>query len=89
METKITAFDVSGWLFGLVLIAIGVANLILVHPVPGIVYLLLSLIYLPPTNDYFTAKFGFAIPRLVKIFLGIFIMWFTLGISDLADIIGL
>nr|WP_294934784.1 hypothetical protein [uncultured Flavobacterium sp.] len=89
MEAKITAFNISGWLFGLVLITIGIANLFLVHPVPGIVYLLLSLIYFPHINELLKEKFGFTIPLAVKIILGIIIMWFTLGISDLAEICGL
>jgi len=89
MDTKIITFTISGWLFGLVVLIIGVANLFLVHPTPGIIYLLLSLLYFPPVKEILKEKFGFAIPLAVKIILGIVIIWFTLGISDLADICGL
>ena len=68
-------------------VAIGLLNLFLVHPVPGIVYLLLSILYFPPANDLLRERFGFSIPPVVKIILGIFIIWFTLGISDLGDMI--
>ena len=89
MEAKISMYAIGGWLFGLVLVTIGVANMILVHPVPGIIYVLLSLLYFPPVNDFVREKFGFALPLAVKIILGIVVMWFTLGISDLAEICGL
>ena len=74
-------------IFALLVIAIGVANLILVHAVPGVVYLLLSLVYLPPVNDFLQKKFGFSIPTIIKIMLGIILIMFTLGVSDLGDMI--
>ena len=75
------------WIFGIIVLAIGVLNLILVHPVPGIVYLLLSLIYLLPANADLKKRYGFSIPLVVKIILGIVIIMFTLGVSDLGDMI--
>jgi hypothetical protein len=61
-------------------------NLFLVHAVPGIIYLLLSFVYIPPANSTLKQWFGFSIPLVVKIILGIVIVWFTLGVSDLGDI---
>ncbi|MGZ5245275.1 MAG: hypothetical protein ACXWD4_15245, partial [Bacteroidia bacterium] len=58
-----------------------------VHPVPGIVFLLLSSLYLPQVNDFSKKKFGFSIPLTATIILGIIIIWFTLGVSDLGDMI--
>ena len=72
---------------GVLVFIIGAANMVLVHPVPGIVFLLLSLLYFPPIDTFFMKKFGFRIPLVVKIILGIVIFWFTLGVSDLGDII--
>lgn len=89
MVAKISTSYVAGWLFASLLVVIGVANLVLVHPVPGTVYILLSLLYLPPVNEFMATRFGFVIPMAVKIILGIFILWFTLGVSDLAEIMGL
>lgn len=89
MESKITTSLISGWLFGFVILAIGVANMFLVHLVPGIIYLLLSLIYFPPANAVLKKNLGFSIPLVIKIILGVIIIWFTLGISDLAEICGL
>jgi drug/metabolite transporter superfamily protein YnfA len=78
---------VFGWLFALIVIAIGVANIILVHAVPGIIYLLLSLVFMPPVNAALKKQFDFGIPLVAKVVLGIVIIMFTLGVSDLGDII--
>jgi hypothetical protein len=76
-----------GWIFGTIVLAVGTLNLFLVHVVPGGIYLLLSCIYLPPANLVLRKSFGFSIPLLVKIILGAFIIMFTLGVSDLGNII--
>ena len=47
--------------------AIGVLNLFLVHPVPGIVGLLLSLVYFPPATALLKEKTGWTIPPAIKI----------------------
>jgi hypothetical protein len=78
---------IAGWIFGLIVFAIGVLNMILVHPVPGLIYILLSFVYFPSVNNVLRKRVGFTIPPLVKIVLGIFVTWFTLGISDLGDMI--
>ena len=87
MEQRITAFSVISWLFATLVFIAGIANLFLVHPVPGVVYLLLSLIYLPPVSDALRERFGFSILPVVKIILAIVIIMFTLGVSDLGDMI--
>jgi hypothetical protein len=78
---------IFSFFFSLVLIIVGVLNIILVHPVPGIIYLLVSLIYLPPLNNLFLRKTGLYIPVLLKFILAIVIFMFTLGVSDLGDMI--
>ena len=75
----------TGWIFGAVVMVIGILNLFLVHAVPGIAYILISLVYIPPANAFFKKLFGFSIPLAIKIFLGVFIIMFTLGVSDLGD----
>ncbi|WP_345160715.1 hypothetical protein [Pontibacter saemangeumensis] len=87
MNRELNAWQFSGWIFGLVVITIGLLNLFLVHPVPGIAYLLLSLVYLPPANAYIRKKWRFSVPLVVKILLGIVLIMFTLGVSDLGDMI--
>lgn len=87
MNNRPNAWSISGWIFAVVLLAIGVLNIVLVHPVPGIIYLLLSVVYLPPANAMLKEKLDFSIPLVVKIILGITIIMFTLGVSDLGDMI--
>jgi hypothetical protein len=82
---KISFALIAGWLFGLLLVIIGVMNMLLVHPVPGIAYLLFSLIYFPPVAKWLKDKYRIRIPAVIKILLGVFIMMFTLGVSDLAE----
>jgi hypothetical protein len=79
--------NILSGLFAVVLIIIGVLNIVLVHPVPGVVYLLLSVLYLPGVNTFLKSRFGFSIHPLVKIVLGIVILLFTLGVSDLGNMI--
>ena len=86
-EKKPVVLNITGWLFGIVVLTIGVLNMVLVHPVPGTVCILLSLFYFPPVDDMIKKKFGRSIPPAVKIVLGIAIIWFTLGVSDLGDMI--
>lgn len=87
MNNRPNAWSISGWIFAVVLLAIGVLNIVLVHPVPGVIYLLLSVVYLPPANAMLKEKLDFSIPLVVKIILGIIIIMFTLGVSDLGDMI--
>ena len=87
MQLKITKERIVNGVFGLIVFTLGFLNMILVHPVPGSVFLMLSLIYFPPVNELIRKNFGFAIPLVFKIILGLILIWFTLGVSDLGDII--
>lgn len=78
------SLKIINWIFGAIVFAIGMANIMWVHPVPGIIYMLLSLIYFLPESVFFK---NVLIPRVVKIALGIVIFFFTLGVSDLGDMI--
>lgn len=86
-RTNAMRSNVAGWLFGGVLMAVALANLLLVHPVPAIAYGLAALIYLPPASASLERRFGFPIHPLVKVACGIAIVAFTLGVSDLGDMI--
>ncbi|HET8886828.1 MAG TPA: hypothetical protein VFM70_10805 [Salinimicrobium sp.] len=89
MKSNQNLVNILNWLFGLIIFVIGIMNLVLVHPVPGIIYLFLSLLFLPPLNKLLKRRIGFAIPFSAKIILFLIIIWFTLGISDLAEIYGI
>lgn len=83
------ASNIISWLFGAIFLVTGVLNAVLVHPVPGIFYLLLSLVYFPPVSVFVKKKFGLAIPFWAKVVLGLVILWGTLAVGDLAEILGL
>lgn len=83
------AFNVISWIFGVVFFAIGVLNAFLVHLVPGVFYLLLSFIYVPPADVLSKKWFGFSIPFVVKVVVGLVILWGTLAVGDLAELFGL
>ena len=55
----------------------------------GVFLLLLSFLYFPPVNLLLKKRFGFSVHYLVKIFLGIFILWAALGVGELFDKIDL
>ena len=87
MQQKLSLQNIISWVLGLAVLTIGILNLVLIHPVPGIIGLVLSLLFFPPVNDLLKKQFGFTIPFAVKVVLALFIFWFTLGISDLGDLI--
>jgi hypothetical protein len=87
MKTQTSTLSIWNWIAFAIIATIGLLNLFLVHPVPGIVFLLISMVYFPPAAMFFQKIFGTAIPFLVKLILFIIIVWFTLGISDLGDMI--
>ncbi|MDQ3206950.1 MAG: hypothetical protein M3Q40_10710 [Pseudomonadota bacterium] len=76
-----------GWFFGLLVLAIGIANLLLIHPVPAAGYLLVSLVYLPPTSALLASRTGWLIHPAAKPALGIVVVMLTLGVSDLGEML--
>ena len=90
MENKLTILNIIGWIFGLAFFAIGVVNTFWGNdPGFGIFVVLLSFAFLPPVNTLVRQKTGFAIPRVAKIGLGLFILWASLGVGELFDKIDL
>jgi len=77
------------WIFAVLFFVIGILNLFLIHPVPGIFYLILSLIYFPPGNSFFREKFKISISFRIKVIIALIILWGTLAVGDLAELLGL
>lgn len=75
--------------FSTLFITTGVLNMFLVHPVPGLFYIFLSLLYFPITDTVIQKKVGFSIPPTVKIVMGTIVIWGTLAVGDLAEVLGL
>jgi len=77
------------WIFGILILIIGILTIFQIHIVPGMIYFVLSLFFFPITNTILKKRFGLFIPFVMKVILFLFIMWFTLGVSDLAELYGL
>lgn len=70
--------------FGLAAVGIGVMNLFWGNdPGYGIFIILLSLIFFPPINHYFTTRTGIRIPTYLKVLLALFIIWTAVGVGEL------
>lgn len=83
-----TAIMIISWLFGLLFFAIGIVNTFWGGDTGfGIFIVLLSLLYFLPVNDILHKKTGFTIPKmwLVKILVGLFIIWAAMGVGELFD----
>ncbi|MCF7802606.1 MAG: hypothetical protein K9N57_00285 [Candidatus Marinimicrobia bacterium] len=89
MSTKDNIRNIISWLFGAVFLTLGVLNGWLVHPVPGVFYLLVALLYSPMGSTILKERFGLLMPFGVKINLGLVILWGTLAVGDLAEMFGL
>lgn len=86
MNTPYIVSTIAGWLFCIVVFAIGLVNTFGGNdPGLGITLLILSFVYFPPVNTLLQEKTGFSIHRTVKIVLGIVILWAWLGVGELFD----
>lgn len=74
---------------GVIFLITGVLNILLVHPVPGVFYFILTLLYIPQTNKVLKRRLGFSISPLAMVTFGLIVLWGTLAVGDLAEILGL
>jgi hypothetical protein len=83
-NNKPNVWNLISWLFGIVVFAIGVLNVFWGNdPGFGIFLVLLSFVYFPPVNAIIKERTRFSIPAIVKVLLGIFILWASLGVGEL------
>lgn len=86
MNNKSVLGNLAGWIFGLAVAATGIVNMFWGNdPFFGVFLFLLALVFLPPVNAYIRKSFGFSIPLVAKIILGIFIIWAAVGVGELFD----
>lgn len=89
MISRLSISNVVCWVLTIIFFILGIMNLIQVHPVPGIFYMLISGIFAPPLTTQLKYKTGWVIPFWIKIAIGLIILWGTLAVGDLAEIYGL
>lgn len=88
MTYKLNIGNIISWIFGVLVFAIGIVNTFWGNdPGFGIFLLLLSFVYFLPVNELLKKITGFSIPKmgLIKIGLGFFIIWASLGVGELFD----
>jgi len=78
------------WTFGIVVFSDGVLNLFRGNDFGfGLFLIVLALLYFPPTyniiNRYINEKFNISVHYIVKVSLGLFIIWATLAVGALAE----
>ena len=88
MDNNSKSWNIIGWTFGLLFLVIGILNLILIHPVPGIFYIVVSLFYLPPISMAIQKRLGFSIPVWLKIAFALLLLWATLAVGELMEYLG-
>lgn len=88
MKNTVTLKNTLSWFLMILFISLGFMNLILIHPVPGIFYILFSLLYFPPLAALAANRLGFSIPYILKIIAAFIILWGTLAVGDLAEMYG-
>ncbi len=90
MDNKFNFWFVVNWLFGILVFIDGLLNLFRGNDFGfGVFLIILSLVYFPFAYNYINSlvheKFNFSINYLMKITLGIFIIWATLAVGALAE----
>jgi hypothetical protein len=83
-----TALNIISWVFGILFFATGFVNTFWGGDTGfGIFIILLSFAYFIPVNAILKKLTGFSIPKfwILKILLGIFIIWAAMGVGELFD----
>ena len=90
MKKNLIVWDFISWVFGVIVLAIGLINLFWGNdPGFGAFVLLLSLLYFPPLSALLRRRFNIGVHYVVKILLGIFILWAALGVGELLEKTGM
>ena len=88
MNHRSNARNMISWIFSVVFFITGILNVFLVHIIPGVFYILLTFVYFPPATAFIEKKSGFSIPFIVKLILGLVILWGTLAVGELMEVLG-
>lgn len=86
MNNRSITSDIVSWFLGTVFLAIGLINIFWGNdPGYGIFVGLLAFLFFPPVAVMIKNITGFAVPWIVKILVGVFILWSALGVGELFD----
>lgn len=86
MNTKSLFINFLGWIFGILFSLVGIVNMFWGNdPLFGVFVFGSSLMFYPPLSMLFKKLSGYSIPGLVKILVGAFIIWASVGVGELFD----
>lgn len=86
---RFTAKGVLDWVLVVIFGLLGVMNLLWIHVVPGVFYLIISILYVPLVVGLLEVLMGFKVPYGVRIAGAVVLLWATLAVGDLAELFGL
>lgn len=79
-------WSIISFIAGLLFLAIGLINIFWGNdPFFGALIVLLSMVYFLWSNTLANKWFGFSIHWILKVLLGLFILWAALGVGELID----
>lgn len=79
-------WNAVSWIFGVIVLAIGIVNIFWGNdPLFGLFIALSALVYVPQVTTLFKKITGIRIHFVVKILLGLLILWAALGVGELFD----
>ena len=90
MSARSLSIKIFGLLFGILLFLIGVINLFWGNdPGFGLFIMILSLIYFEPINRLIFRVTSYKMHWIIKVLIGLFVLWAALGVGELFDKIDL
>lgn len=85
MTLHSSTWNTISWTLSAIFLILGVLNAFLIHIVPGLFYLVLAFFYYPPVNPAIKKVLRFSFPPVLKIILGLMILWGSLAVGDLME----
>jgi hypothetical protein len=85
MKQNSVSWNIISWFLGVLFLVLSVLYAIFIHFIPAGIYLLLSLLYLPPVVRFIKQKTGFGISPIILGILAFFVLWYTLAVGELIE----
>lgn len=87
------AGSISVWNLGSVLffglfLLVGLLNVWYINPIIGAAYIILAMLYIPALDRAVTNQFQIIIPRGLKFLIALLVLWATLAVGDLYEVLG-
>jgi len=78
--------SIIAWIFGILVFADGILNLFRGNDhTLGAAFMILSLIYFPPSYAYIKKRFGLSIHYILRMILAVLIFWISLAVGAIGE----